>query len=329
VALVLGDRVDPTLSLDGSLLGPGSRRGLQTVAPSAADVGAGVRRILLEVNGVPATAHTVRCRLARRIALRLQPCPERASTRLAAATASAPFRQGPNQVRVCAADYAVTTAANRSCARRRVRVDNLCPLSGVGGATALRARLRSRGNRSVVVGRVLDARGVGVEGARVCLATRVRLRGAAERLMAAPMAGERGRFRAELPEGPSREVRIACWPSAAAAIERYLRLDVPVRPRLRLRPRHPIDNGNRVRFTVWLPGPESQGRRVRIQARSGRRWLDVRSGLAGAGGIYRAEYRFRSTTARRRYAFRALVPKQRGYPYEAGTSRTEHVTVLG
>jgi hypothetical protein len=133
----------------------------------------------------------------------------------------------------------------------------------------------------------------------------------------------------QLPEGPSREVRIACWPSAAAAVERYLRLDVPVRPRLRLRPRHLIANGSRVRFTVWLPGPENRGRRVTIQARSGRRWVDVRSGLAGARGIYRAEYRFRSTTGRRRYGFRALVPRQRGYPYEAGTSSVEHVTVVG
>ncbi len=71
------------------------------------------------------------------------------ATRLAAATASPPFRQGPNLVRVCAADYAVTTAANRSCARRRVRVDNLCPVSEIGGATTLRARLRQRGRRSV------------------------------------------------------------------------------------------------------------------------------------------------------------------------------------
>ena len=52
--------------------------------------------------------------LATTVALRLQPCPARATARFAAATASEPFRQGPNLVRVCAADYAVTTAANRS-----------------------------------------------------------------------------------------------------------------------------------------------------------------------------------------------------------------------
>jgi hypothetical protein len=329
LALVLEDGVDPRLKPTGSLLAPGSRRGVRTVAPVASDLGAGVRRILLQVNGTPVTAHTVGCRLVARIALRLQPCPARARARFVADTTAAPFRQGPNLVRVCAADYALTTAANRACARSRVRVDNLCPVSEIGGATTLHARVRRRGRRATVVGRALDADGVGIRGARVCVATRVRLRGAAERVAAAPVAGEDGRFRVALPPGPSREVRVACWPSATRAIERYLPLEVPARPRLRLRPRHPIANGSRVRFTVWLPGPANQGRRVRVQARSGRRWVDVRSGLAGSSGIYRATYRFHSTTGRRRYLFRALVPKQRGYPYEAGTSRTRGATVIG
>jgi hypothetical protein len=180
-----------------------------------------------------------------------------------------------------------------------------------------------------VVGRALDGSGVRVRGARVCIATRVRLRGVAEQVVAAPVTSADGRFSATLPAGPSREVRVACWPSPSRAIERYLSLEVPVLPRLRLRPRHSIANGSRVRFTVWLPGPANRGRRVRIQAQAGRRWVDVRSGVAGAHGIYRAAYRFRSTTGRRRYRFRALVPKQHGYPYEAGASSVRRVTVVG
>jgi hypothetical protein len=329
VALVLDDAVEPALRLDGSLFAPGSRRGFQTAAPAAGDVGGGVRRILLQVNGEPVTAHTVGCHLVARIALRLEPCPRRARARFVAATASPPFRQGPNLVRACAADYAVTTAANRSCVRRRVRVDNLCPLSEVVGAATLHARLRRRGNQTAVVGWALDGHGLGVRGARVCVATRVRLRGVVEQVVTTPVTDGNGRFRAKLPPGPSREVRVAYWPTARRAIERYLSLEVPVRPRLRLRPRHPIANGSRVRFTVWLPGPENQGRRVRIQARAGRRWVDVRSGVAGAHGVYRAIYRFRSTTGRRRYGFRALVPKQHGYPYEAGTSKVRRAIVVG
>jgi hypothetical protein len=68
---------------------------------------------------------------------------------------------------------------------------------------------------------------------------------------------------------------------------------------------------------------------VRIQARAGHRWIDLRSGLTETDGIFRASYRFRATTGRRTYRFRAVVPKQRGYPYEAGTSRVKRATVIG
>jgi hypothetical protein len=328
IALRLSDRADPSLRSDGSLFEPGSRRGTETVAPIAADVGGGIRRFLVQVNGTPVTGHNVGCRLARRIALRLEPCPSRAGARFTAATASPPFRQGPNRVRICAVDYAATTAANRACAVRRVRVDNLCPVSELAGA-ALRVRLRRRGRGAIVHGRLLGRYGRGVPGARVCVAARTSLPGAVERIVAAPLTGERGRFNASIPPGPSRQIRVAHWRGASSAVERYLDLAVPARPGLRIRPRHPIENGHRARFRVRLPGPRSAGRRVRVQARAGHRWLDLRTGLTGPRGTYRARYRFHATSGRRTYRFRAVVPKQRGYPYEAGRSRVRRVTVVG
>jgi hypothetical protein len=328
VALVLDDLADPTLSLDGSLFEPGSRRGTESLAPVAADLGAGVRRFLVQVNGEPVSSHMVRCRLSRRVALRLQPCAPRAGARFTAATAASPFHQGPNWVRVCAADYATTTAANRACARRRVRVDNLCPVSELAG-DLLRVRMRRRGRAAKVTGRLVDRHGMGVVGARVCVAARTVLAGTVERVVATPLTGSRGRFEAAIRPGANREIRVAHWRGVAGAIERYLQLEVAARPDLGLRPRHPIENGARVRFSVRLPGPRSRGRRVRVQARAGHRWLDLRSGLTGADGVYRARYRFRATTGRRTYRFRAVVPKQHGYPYEAGTSTVKRVTVIG
>ena len=325
----LADRVAPTLRLKGSLLAPGSRRGPQTIEPFAADVGGGVRRLLVQVNGGPVTARTVSCRLAGPIALRLRPCPAWARASFPAATASAPFRQGPNLVRVCAADYAPSTAANRTCAQRRVWIDNLCPVSEVSRGARLRARLRRRGSSAVVTGRLLDRVGRGVAAARVCVATRIPMRGSTERVALTPMTDAAGGFQATIPDGPSREVRVAYWPDDSGALERHLVLRVPVRPRLVLRPRHPLRNGDRLRFKAVLPGPAAAGRRVRIQARAGRRWLDLRQGRTGGRGIYRTSYRFHATTGRRRYAFRAVVPKQGGYPYEGGRSSIEHVTVVG
>jgi hypothetical protein len=150
-----------------------------------------------------------------------------------------------------------------------------------------------------------------------------------EEVVAAPITASDGRFRARLPTGPSREVRLAYWRDSRTALERYLRLRVPAHPRLRLRPAHPIRNGSRIRFEVRLPGPANARRRVRIQVRSDGRWLELRTGLTGARGVYRARYRFRRTIGRRAYAFRALVPKQDGYPYEAGRSHIRRHVVIG
>jgi hypothetical protein len=325
----LDDRLAPTLRLDGSLFAAGSRRGAQTIQPFSADVGGGVRRLLVQVNGGPVTARTVPCRLTDQIAVRLRPCPGRARASFRAATASLPFRQGPNLVRVCAADYAPSTAANRTCAERQVRIDNLCPISEASGGAALRAHLRRDGSKTVVAGRLLDRGGRGVAGARVCVASRIRMNGAAERVAATPLTSAEGRFRAGIPAGPSRDLRVAYWPNARAALERHLDLRVRARPRLVLRPRHPVHNGDRVHFEVQLPGPAPGGRRVRIQVQAGRRWLDLRQGRTGTWGTYRARYRFHATTGRRTYAFRAAVPKQSGYPYEAGRSRVKRITVVG
>ncbi|TMK73483.1 MAG: hypothetical protein E6G48_05280 [Actinobacteria bacterium] len=310
VALVLDDHVRPTLALHGSLFAAGSRRGVQSVAPWATDIGGGVRFLLVQVDGQPVTAQTISCHVTNQIAIRLRPCPGRASASFAAATASLPFRQGPNVVRVCAADYATTTAANRTCTHRRVRIDNLCPVSEVAAGATLGARLRRDGNRAIVAGRVLDGGGRRLSGV-------------------APLTDAEGRFRARIPSGPSREVRVAYWPSTAGALERYLHLDIPARPHLRLSPGHPVHNGDRVRFRTRLPGPAQAWRRVRIQVRVGGRWLELRHGRTGKQGTYRARYRFHATTGRRTYGFRAVVPKQRGYPYEAGRSHVERVTVIG
>ncbi len=325
----LGDRLAPTLQLGGSLFAPGSRRGPQTIEALSADVGGGVRRLLVQVNGGPVTAREVSCRLVHQIAVRLRPCPGRARARFRAATASAPFHQGPNLVRVCAADYAPSTAANRTCVERQVRVDNLCPISETTGGATLRAHLRRDSSAAALAGRLLDDGGRAVVGARVCVTTRVRLSGTAERVLVTPRTDTAGRFRATIPTGPSREVRVAYWPDARAALERHLDLRVRARPRLVLRPRHAVHNGDRVHFEARLPGPASAGRWVRIQVLEGRRWLDLRQGRTGRWGAYRAHYRFHATTGRRTYEFRATVPKQSGYPYEAGRSRVKRVTVVG
>lgn len=335
IALEVRDGAQPTIALGGGALRPGSKRGVQPVAAAARDVGGGVHRLLVQVNGTPVTAYTARCRTADGWALRVRPCPASARRTFRLETAAAPFHQGANVLRLCSADYATGTTANRACATRRIDVDNLCPVSPSGAGPRLEAHLvRPRTGagrqRSVAIqGRLLSAGGAPVPGARVCVAARVPIPGMLERVLATPTTGPDGRFTAELPRGPSRRLRVAYWWSRANVAERRLRLTMHAHPRLLARPHHPLHNGDAARFAVKLQGPAAARRWVRIQARSGHRWVEVRNGRTNARGTYRARYRFHATTGRRRYRFRAVVPSQRGYPYERGHSRVRRVTVVG
>jgi hypothetical protein len=336
VALALRDASAPELKPAGALLAGGARRGPQELAAAATDDGAGVRAVTVEVNDEPVSARVFDCALAGAFAIRLRPCPAAPIARFNLGTSTPTFQQGPNALRVCAADYAPRARSNRTCKARTVRVDNLCPVSPVPGAV-LRGRFRGAGSRlrvrsdedAQVRGVLRTAAGAPVRGATVCVAARTRLDGAPERVLATPVTDATGSFSARIPAGPSRTVRIAHWPDRQRAVERFLFLDSRVRPRLRLAPDRKLENGERVRFEVRIPGPGSAGRRVRIEARADGRWVTIAGGRTSKAGTWHGGYRFRATTRTHRYAFRALVPSQTGYPYEGGHSEVQHATVVG
>jgi hypothetical protein len=337
VVLSLRDPAAPTLDIAGPLATPGTRRGTLGLGVVANDSGSGVRRLGVTVNGSPLTARAETCRLAGAIAVRLQPCPAGSGLMSAVNTASPPFRQGVNHLQACAVDYAPGMSANRRCQTRTVRVDNLCPISEVAGGTNLDARIEGAGrhgtvpsNRgAVIVGRLTGANGGAVAGARVCVAGRSRLPGTAERVLATPVTGADGRFRAELPPGPSQALRVAYWRDGRFELERRLALDVRVRPALRLKPRGKLRNGKRMRMVTRLPGPRNDHRAVEIKVRARHHWQVLRSGKTNARGVYRSAYRFHATRGRSTYRFRAVVRPQRGYPYLGGRSKVRRKTVVG
>ena len=335
VAFKLSDETSPGLELSGSLLEPGSRRGRQSLEVSASDNGSGVRQITVEVNGDPVAARVLDCAVARRVATRTRPCPREAAPRFELPTDGA-FEQGRNSVRVCAADWAPRSSGNRRCETRSVRVDNVCPVSEVAG-TRLRARIEGRAKRAAttserearVSGILRGPGGDPVRDATACIAAQPGSPGLPERVIGTPRTGADGRFRARVPAGPSRDVRVAHWPDADRALEEHLTLRSRAIPRLRMKPRGPIRNGSRARFWISIPGPANERRRVAVEAKANGRWIRIAGGRTSRRGRWRGSYRFRATTSTRRYSFRAFVPRQRGYPYEAGRSRPRRITVTG
>ncbi|MDQ3728664.1 MAG: hypothetical protein M3355_03645, partial [Actinomycetota bacterium] len=183
---------------------------------------------------------------------------------------------------------------------------------------------------ATVVGTLSDAAGSPVRGAQLCIATRVDTTdGPPERVIATPTTGPDGRFRTRLPAGPSREVRIAHWHGPHEVAERFLVLQSKAVPRLSLRSDRPLRNGEAVRFDVRIPGPAQANRRVAIQARGTGKWIRIAGGRTDRGGRWNGKYRFRNTTGTRRYAFRAVIRRQPGYPYSPGHSKTRKITVTG
>ena len=337
IALTLTDSTAPTVQLGGSLLEEGSRRGDQVLEVNAVDAGSGVRSVSVELNGQPLVARVLECQVKDGTAIRLRPCPNNATPRFEIDTTGADFRQGPNELTVCASDFSPQATANRTCETRTVRIDNACPISNPFGSV-LRARFKGAGSRlsapsdatPTVVGSLGSADGDPVVGAEVCIATRVHTSdGPPERIVATPTTGPDGRFRTRLPAGPSREVRVAHWFGAHEVAERYLTLSSKAVPRFALRPSKGLENGDAIRFEVRIPGPAEANRRVAVQARGTGKWIRIDGGRTDRGGRWAGRYRFRNTTTTRRYAFRAVIRRQPGYPYLPGRSKTRHATVSG
>jgi hypothetical protein len=327
VMLTLKDGTEPEIDFPAV---PQTVRGAWTVRPGGSDSGSGLRRVSLDVNGKPIGAEELGCDVVRGVAIRLRPCPRDAKTAFVAPTAADPFRQGINVARACVADYSNRAAANSSCETRQVRVDNDCPVDGGGRPGHLYVRLHgARRAHPSLIGRLMGDGGAPLEHARVCIAQTSPLMGAAEHVVARPETDRDGRFSTRLPGRASRGVRVAFWPDEDRVTERFLRVRVPARAHLSVRPDQALHNGERAHFRASLPGPAANGRRVSLRVRSGHRWVHVRDGHTNRHGRWTPSYRFRATTERRTYRFRVFVPRQEGYPYAAGYSPVRKVTVEG
>lgn len=128
VELTLDDRTAPEVGAEGSLVTAGWIRGERTLGAEATDEGSGVRRLAVTVNGEQVDpSRTAPCKLiaGSNRAARLRPCPPVFSASATADTGSAPFRDGRNELRVCAYDFG--SDADPVCMTRTVEVDNTAP----------------------------------------------------------------------------------------------------------------------------------------------------------------------------------------------------------
>ncbi len=332
------DEVAPSLTASGDLLSGQVVRGNQPLQVHLSDLGGGVQSVLVRVNGVASAQTPDLCGVNTSVGAytTLKPCPNDWSGTVWLDTEhGAGWSNGPNDVLICGWDV----GGNQStCIRRTVQVDNSCPGSGgtaassissgvdVGGELRSRAGITSN-DQPVIRGSLKDGSGAPVAGATVCVYETVDLPDASRELATTVTTQGNGRFATRLDTGPSRKLDLV-YRYNDRVLSDAAELDSTVVPTLRMPKKH-VHNGSSAVFLGHLPGPNSEGRVVALQARVGRKWRTFKQLRTGQDGEFHGTYRFTQTFGVVQYTFRALVKRQSGYPYEPGASRHRKVTVHG
>ena len=143
--------------------------------------------------------------------------------------------------------------------------------------------------------------------------------------------GTSGRFVFKALPGTSRLVRFR-YPGTATIRGRTSIVDLRVRATSSMRVnRHRVVNGEAVRFTGTVRGEPlpAVGKLLQLQVFSRGKWLTFATPRADARGNWHHDYRFTATRGVTRYRFRVRIPREAGYPYEAGTSKPVAVKVTG
>jgi hypothetical protein len=210
---------------------------------------------------------------------------------------------------------------------------------------ARRSRGKRRTRRKIVVrptvryGRTIPIQGRlttpganPIANANVEVWQRTAMPGATWRRIALISTDRNGRFTFKALRGPSRRLRFR-YPGTPLVRARTTEVDLHVKAGTSLGvSRRRVVNGDEVVFRGTVRGRPlpSTGKLLQLQAYSRGTWLTFATPRADAEtGMWRWRYRFTATRGTVRYRFRARVPREAGFPFDAGASRRLGVTVRG
>ena len=143
--------------------------------------------------------------------------------------------------------------------------------------------------------------------------------------------GKAGRFAFKAPAGPSRRLRFR-YPGTATIRGATAGVHLRVRATSSMDvDRKRVVNGEAVTFTGRIRGEAvpSGGKLLQLQVFSRGSWLTFATPRTDARGRWQHDYRFTATRGVTRYRFRVRIPREAGFPYDAGTSRAVRVEVVG
>jgi hypothetical protein len=199
--------------------------------------------------------------------------------------------------------------------------------------TVLVVRPRANFGRTIPLqGRLTTPGGNPLANSDIEVWQRTRLPAAQWRRVAIVRTTRTGRYRFKALRGPSRTLRFR-YPGTAKIRARTTEVELGIRARTTIEAnRHRVVNGEDVTFSGRLKGRQygSVGKTLYLQVYARGRWATFATPRAAAStGRWSENYRFTATRGLVRYRFRAVVPREAGYPYERGTSRSVRVVVRG
>jgi hypothetical protein len=205
-----------------------------------------------------------------------------------------------------------------------------------------RARSLRFGQKTAMVGRIVNEHGQPIAGAVVTIDERAfvprsgPMKGSAFKpvVPAKPVVTDKdGRFRYVIPARHSRIVRFGY---KARTTDREFtsvqELTLLVRSKATLKvDRKTVRNGQAVRFSGKLAGGmvPPTGVEVVLQAKTSRGWVTFKTTRATRRGEFTARYTFHATRGTQTYVFRAVVRADSGYPFAPSRTRQERVRVQG
>ncbi|MGH2945045.1 MAG: hypothetical protein ACRDPC_02040 [Solirubrobacteraceae bacterium] len=194
-------------------------------------------------------------------------------------------------------------------------------------------RPRVRYGRTIPIrGRLTTPGANPVANASVEVWEQIALPGAEWRRIAMIGTNKAGRFKFKALRGPSRVLRFR-YAGTPLVRARTAEVDLRVRAATTMRSsRQRVVNGDEVVFRGRVQGRPlpATGKLIQLQAYSRGRWLTFATPRAKAkSGRWSYRYRFTATRGTVRYRFRARLPREAGYPYDAGKSRRVPVVVRG
>jgi hypothetical protein len=185
------------------------------------------------------------------------------------------------------------------------------------------------GEQAEVSGRLTNRDGHGIPGAEIHVFSSSVI--SPEQLVAVLHTDGDGQFRYTAMAGTSRRLRFS-HPGTPLVLPAEAVVTLRVRALTSLGvSRRRVLNGQAVTFsgrlrTVPIP---AEGKLVELQARLSDRWQTFRTIRTDQAGRWSVPYRFRRTRGVQQYHFRAKLPPEAGYPFQAGGSRRLTVRVRG